>query len=51
MKSLIRLTQEGAISLWEDHFKTVLLILLETLGDEDVSRFIRLDKEEYHQKI
>ncbi|KAL3837045.1 hypothetical protein ACJMK2_022432 [Sinanodonta woodiana] len=35
MLSLIRLTREGAFHLWDEHFKSILLILLETLGDDD----------------
>ena len=37
MKQLIKLTREGTFGLWDEHFKTILLILLETLGDIDVS--------------
>lgn len=36
MKQLIKLTREGTFGLWDEHFKTILLILLETLGDNDV---------------
>ncbi|XP_052805188.1 CLIP-associating protein 1-like isoform X10 [Mya arenaria] len=36
MLSLIKLTREGMFELWEDHFKSILLILLETLGDDDM---------------
>ncbi|CAG2246835.1 CLASP1_2 [Mytilus edulis] len=36
MKQLIKLTREGSFGLWDEHFKTILLILLETLGDNDV---------------
>ncbi|XP_021373902.1 CLIP-associating protein 1-like isoform X3 [Mizuhopecten yessoensis] len=35
MLSLIKLTREGTFGLWDEHFKTILLILLETLGDND----------------
>ncbi|KAJ8307405.1 hypothetical protein KUTeg_015489 [Tegillarca granosa] len=35
MLTLIKLTREGTFKLWDEHFKTVLLILLETLGDND----------------
>ncbi|CAC5380171.1 CLASP1_2 [Mytilus coruscus] len=35
MKQLIKLTREGSFGLWDEHFKTILLILLETLGDND----------------
>ena len=36
MKQLIKLTREGTFGLWDEHFKTILLILLETLGDIDI---------------
>ncbi|XP_053408709.1 CLIP-associating protein 1-like isoform X4 [Mercenaria mercenaria] len=36
MLSLIKLTREGMFELWDEHFKSILLILLETLGDDDV---------------
>ncbi|KAK3607614.1 hypothetical protein CHS0354_034665 [Potamilus streckersoni] len=35
MLSLIKLTREGVFHLWDEHFKSILLILLETLGDDD----------------
>mgnify|MGYP000110810116 FL=1 len=37
MLSLMKLTREGTFDLWDAHFKSILLILLETLGDDDVS--------------
>ena len=37
MLTLIKFTRDGAFALWDEHFKSVLLILLETLGDDDVS--------------
>ena len=40
MTQLIRLTREGAQDeLWSEHFKTILLLLLETLFDNDVWDF------------
>ncbi|KAL4229385.1 CLIP-associating protein 1 [Mactra antiquata] len=36
MLSLIKLTREGMFELWDGHFKSILLILLETLGDDDI---------------
>lgn len=36
MLSLIKLTREGMFELWDTHFKSILLILLETLGDDDL---------------
>ncbi|CAH1773834.1 unnamed protein product [Owenia fusiformis] len=35
MLTLIKMTREGTMALWDEHFKTVLLLLLETLGDDD----------------
>lgn len=32
---LVRLTQEEYFSVWDEHFKTILLLLLETLGDKE----------------
>ena len=40
MLQLIKMTREGVVGIWEEHFKTILLLLLETLGDSDVSLFI-----------
>ncbi|XP_041459120.1 CLIP-associating protein 1-A-like isoform X4 [Lytechinus variegatus] len=37
MMQLIRLTRSESLSLWDDHFKTVLLLMLETLGDVESS--------------
>ena len=36
MLMLIRITREGTADWWDEHFKTILLLLLETLGDNDV---------------
>jgi len=33
---LLKLTKEDSLTLWDKHFKTILLLLLETLGDRDV---------------
>ncbi|KAJ7418715.1 CLIP-associating protein 1 [Willisornis vidua] len=35
---LMKLTQEEAFGVWDEHFKTILLLLLETLGDKEVVR-------------
>uniref|UniRef100_A0A5F9D3D0 Cytoplasmic linker associated protein 2 n=1 Tax=Oryctolagus cuniculus TaxID=9986 RepID=A0A5F9D3D0_RABIT len=35
---LMKLTQEESFSVWDEHFKTILLLLLETLGDKEVVR-------------
>ncbi|NWU20221.1 CLAP2 protein, partial [Dyaphorophyia castanea] len=32
---LMKLTQEEAFGVWDEHFKTILLLLLETLGDKE----------------
>ncbi|XP_056432003.1 CLIP-associating protein 1a isoform X2 [Gadus chalcogrammus] len=32
---LLKLTREDSLALWNEHFKTILLLLLETLGDRD----------------
>ncbi|XP_029790581.1 CLIP-associating protein 1 isoform X1 [Suricata suricatta] len=34
---LLKITREDSLGVWEEHFKTVLLLLLETLGDKDHS--------------
>ncbi|XP_031805021.1 CLIP-associating protein 2 [Sarcophilus harrisii] len=34
---LLKLTQEDAFGVWDEHFKTILLLLLETLGDREHS--------------
>nr|XP_020657757.1 CLIP-associating protein 2 isoform X22 [Pogona vitticeps] len=32
---LMKLTQEESVGVWDEHFKTILLLLLETLGDKE----------------
>ncbi|NWV68210.1 CLAP2 protein, partial [Malurus elegans] len=32
---LMKLTQEESFAVWDEHFKTILLLLLETLGDKE----------------
>ncbi|XP_076857863.1 CLIP-associating protein 1a isoform X2 [Brachyhypopomus gauderio] len=32
---LLKITREDSLAVWDEHFKTVLLLLLETLGDKD----------------
>ncbi|XP_006876651.1 PREDICTED: CLIP-associating protein 2 [Chrysochloris asiatica] len=32
---LMKLTQEESFCVWDEHFKTILLLLLETLGDKE----------------
>jgi len=34
---LLKVSREDSLVVWEEHFKTTLLLLLETLGDKDVS--------------
>lgn len=33
---LLKVTREDNLAVWDEHFKTFLLLLLETLGDKDV---------------
>lgn len=33
---LLKVTRDESLAVWEEHFKTMLLLLLETLGDKDV---------------
>lgn len=33
---LLKVAREDSLVVWEEHFKTMLLLLLETLGDKDV---------------
>ena len=40
MLQLIKMTREGTLGVWDEHFKTILLLLLETLGDNDVSQIL-----------
>ncbi|XP_061178265.1 CLIP-associating protein 1-like isoform X1 [Saccostrea echinata] len=35
MLSLIKMTREGTFNFWDEHFKTILFVLLETLGDSN----------------
>uniref|UniRef100_A0A8C9EY51 Cytoplasmic linker associated protein 1 n=1 Tax=Pavo cristatus TaxID=9049 RepID=A0A8C9EY51_PAVCR len=39
---LLKITREDNLGVWEEHFKTILLLLLETLGDKDVRCFALL---------
>ncbi|XP_067243768.1 CLIP-associating protein 1-B [Chanodichthys erythropterus] len=32
---LLKVTRDDSLAVWEEHFKTMLLLLLETLGDKD----------------
>ncbi|XP_029461050.1 CLIP-associating protein 1 isoform X9 [Rhinatrema bivittatum] len=34
---LLKITREDNLGVWDEHFKTILLLLLETLGDKDFS--------------
>lgn len=38
MLSLIKMTREGNFNFWDEHFKTILFVLLETLGDTNVRK-------------
>lgn len=33
---LLKITREDNAAVWDEHFKTILLLLLETLCDKDV---------------
>ena len=33
---LLKVAREDSLVVWDEHFKTMLLLLLETLGDKDV---------------
>lgn len=35
---LLKIAREDSVAVWDEHFKTILLLLLETLGDKDVSQ-------------
>lgn len=35
---LLKVAREDSLLVWDEHFKTMLLLLLETLGDKDVRR-------------
>ncbi|XP_019629935.1 PREDICTED: CLIP-associating protein 1-B-like isoform X7 [Branchiostoma belcheri] len=37
LQQLIKLTREDAVGLWDEHFKTILLMLLETMGDREAA--------------
>lgn len=40
---LLKITREDSLGVWEEHFKTILLLLLETLGDKDVRSLLGPD--------
>lgn len=40
---LLKVTRDDGRVMWEEHFKTMLLLLLETLGDKDVSEILFFD--------
>lgn len=42
LANLIKITRDGKEDIWTEHFKTILLILLETLVDPDVSKILIL---------
>ena len=35
MLNLIKMARDGNTDVWDEHFKTILLLLLETLSDSD----------------
>lgn len=34
---LLKLIRENTLQVWDEHFKTILLLLLETMGDREVA--------------
>lgn len=53
---LLKVAREDSPAVWEEHFKTMLLLLLETLGDKDVSAgaessFIHLCKKKQAKRL
>lgn len=34
---LLKLIRENTLQVWDEHFKTILLLLLETMGDREVN--------------
>lgn len=36
---LLKLIRENTLQVWDEHFKTILLLLLETMGDREVRTF------------
>uniref|UniRef100_A0A914W2I6 TOG domain-containing protein n=1 Tax=Plectus sambesii TaxID=2011161 RepID=A0A914W2I6_9BILA len=48
MATLKHMARDGSFTLWDEHFKTILLLLIETLGDSDFeirSQALRVLKE------
>ena len=45
---LLRLIRENTLQVWDEHFKTILLLLLETLGDREVPRTHTLSSTHAH---
>lgn len=39
---LLKITREDNLAVWDEHFKTILLLLLETLSDKDVCYLMAL---------
>lgn len=37
---LLKLIRENTLQVWDEHFKTILLLLLETMGDREVNAFV-----------
>lgn len=37
---LLKLIRENTLQVWDEHFKTILLLLLETMGDREVHTFV-----------
>lgn len=37
---LLKLIRENTLQVWDEHFKTILLLLLETMGDREVNTLL-----------
>lgn len=37
---LLKLIRENTLQVWDEHFKTILLLLLETMGDREVNALL-----------
>lgn len=37
LSELLKLIRENTLQVWDEHFKTILLLLLETMGDREVN--------------
>lgn len=44
---LLKLIRENTLQVWDEHFKTILLLLLETMGDREVNTLILWSRFEF----